>query len=241
MNKKTLLIVVVAILLTGAITYALTQTTTPEVEQNTNQVDASDYISAHQEISTLPLENLTADEKEGLVIMREEEKLARDVYLTLYNKWGLSIFRNIASSEQTHTDSIRYLIERYNLTDPVTDETIGVFTNQTFQDLYTALVKQGEQSLIEALKVGATIEDLDIKDLQEFIEGTDNQDIITIYENLLRGSRNHMRSFDKQLTQNGGTYTAQYLEQAEIDKILAGSQERGDGNGDGNSQSGRNR
>jgi len=157
MNKKTLLIVVVAILLTGAITYALTQTTTPEVEQNTNQVDASDYISAHQEISTLPLENLTADEKEGLVIMREEEKLARDVYLTLYNKWGLSIFRNIASSEQTHTDSIRYLIERYNLTDPVTDETIGVFTNQTFQDLYTALVKQGEQSLIEALKVGATI------------------------------------------------------------------------------------
>lgn len=227
MNKKILFIILIVVVITSAATYAILQKTTPETEQNINQVDASDYISAHQEISTLPLENLTIKEKEALLIMREEEKLARDVYLTLYDKWGVNIFRNIASSEQTHTDSVRYLIERYDLTDPVTNESIGIFTNQTFQDLYTSLVKQGEQSLVEALKVGATIEDLDIKDLQEFIKETDNEDIITIYENLLRGSRNHMRSFDKQLSKNGASYTAQYLEQAEINEILAGSQEKG--------------
>ena len=35
-----------------------------------------------------------------LKFMREEEKLARDVYLYLFDVWGQWIFENIAASEQ---------------------------------------------------------------------------------------------------------------------------------------------
>lgn len=49
--------------------------------------------------------------------MREEEKLARDVYLTFGEKWGLTLFTNIAKSEQTHTDAVKTLLDRYEIKD----------------------------------------------------------------------------------------------------------------------------
>lgn len=198
----------------------------PRVAQE-NTVDASDYIVAHNQIGNLPLQTLNDDEKAGLIIMREEEKLAHDVYVTLYDKWKINAFRNIASSESTHTEAIRYLLERYKIDDPVKSQDVGMFTNSDFTKLYTELVKKGQNSLNDALVVGATIEDLDIRDLKDLIGKTDNQDIQTVYNNLMRGSRNHLRSFSRQLTRNGGKYTAQYLSQAEVDKIITSNQENG--------------
>ncbi len=80
--------------------------------------------------------------------------------------------------------------------------------------------------------VGATIEDLDIKDLQEAAVQTDKQDIIAVYANLERGSRNHMRSFTKNITRLGGTYTPEYISQSEYDAIISSENERG-GNSSG--------
>lgn len=191
-------------------------------------VDSSDYIVAHSQLEGLPIEELSSEESNGLIIMREEEKLAHDVYITLYERWGLNTFSNIAKSELTHTESIRYLIERYALEDPVKENTVGNFSNPIFTKLYTDLVAQGSKSLGEALIVGATIEDLDIKDLNELSAQVNNQDILEIYDNLTRGSRNHLRSFTKQLQKQGLSYSAQYLTQAEIDAIISSSQERGE-------------
>ena len=42
---------------------------------------------------------LTETDIAGLVFMREEEKLARDVYLTMSDRWGAPVFENIAASE----------------------------------------------------------------------------------------------------------------------------------------------
>ncbi|MBN2884330.1 DUF2202 domain-containing protein [Patescibacteria group bacterium] len=190
-------------------------------------VDVSDYIIPHNQIADLPIENLSTEERDSLIMMREEEKLAHDVYTTLYEKWGLNIFRNIAQSESTHTDSVRYLLERYDIEDPVKDDAVGVFTNPTFTELYNSLVAQGEESLASALIVGATIEDLDIKDLNELSQIVNNADILEIYNNLNRGSRNHLRSFSRQLDRQGVRYSAQYLSQAEVDVILGSGQEQG--------------
>ncbi|MFZ6015645.1 MAG: DUF2202 domain-containing protein [Patescibacteria group bacterium] len=192
-----------------------------------SMVDASDFISPHPVVSQMDKQALSEEEAADLKYMREEEKLARDVYLALYDKWGQKIFSNIAGSEQTHTDSVRYLLERYSLEDPVKDETVGVFINKDLQKLYTDLVERGSTSLADALFIGATIEDLDIYDLKEAIARTDNEDIKTVYENLMRGSRNHMRAFSRQLKRNGGSYEAQYLSQQEIDGILQGDNETG--------------
>jgi hypothetical protein len=101
------------------------------------------------------------------------------------------------------------------------------------QKLYSSLVEQGLQSPVEALKVGATIEDLDIKDLYDLLEQTDNIDIRTVYRNLAKGSRNHLRAFTGQLAANGASYTAQFLSQQQIDEILASSWERGRVDADG--------
>ncbi|GEM_PF-221940 len=163
----------------------------------------------------------------GLKLMREEEKLARDVYLALYDKWDLPIFSNIAKSEQTHTDAVKTLLDIHGIGDPVSTDDRGIFTDQELQTLYDDLVNQGDASLLEALIVGATIEDLDIKDLNELIAQTENPDILIVYNNLRKGSRNHIRSFVGQIENNDGAYTAQFIEQSELDGILGSPQERG--------------
>lgn len=184
-------------------------------------------------IMNLPHEELSDAEYDALILMREEEKLARDVYLTLYDSWNTNIFVNIAGSEQTHTDLVALLLVKYALDDPFIDE-IGVFNSPLMQQLYDQLVALGNQSLADGLFVGCTIEDLDIYDLYEFIDEADNRDIKTVYQNLVKGSRNHMRAFNRRYEQQGLTYEAQYISQEELDHILSTPNETGavDENGD---------
>lgn len=179
------------------------------------------------QITSLPKEPLNSTELTSLSFMREEEKLARDVYITLYNKWGVNIFTNISSSEQTHMESVLLLLNKYSLTDPVGSNAVGVFSNSTLQNLYPQLVAQGNISVLEAYKVGATIEDLDIFDLKNALTAIDNQDIKLVYDMLTKGSRNHMRSFYKNVLNVGGTYTPQYITQAEFDAIINSAMEIG--------------
>jgi len=175
---------------------------------------------------------LTEIETVGLIFMREEEKLARDVYLTLYDVWNLNIFQNIASSEQTHTDAIKTLLDQYGLEDPIVNDDIGVFTNPDLQALFDELVAQGSQSMSEALNVGAAIEEIDILDLEEYIAQIDNADIQMVYENLMKGSRNHLRSFVSTFQkQTGITYQPQYLSQEAFQAIVGSVIESGSNGG----------
>jgi hypothetical protein len=177
---------------------------------------------------------LTDDEVAGLVYMREEEKLAKDVYLGLYDLLGLNIFRNIAGSEQTHTDAVKNLLEMFEIEDPADTSPTGVFANEDLQKLYDNLMAVGEQSLGDALKVGAAIEEIDILDLQEYLESTQNEEIRRVYQNLLRGSENHLRAFTSTLEQQTGEiYVPQYMSQADYDAVVTGSSSRG-GRGRGN-------
>lgn len=178
-------------------------------------------------INQLPSQPLSEIERSSLIFMREEEKLARDVYTFLYNKWNLLIFDNIAASEQTHTDAVLTLLDKYSLTDPVQDKTFGVFANSDLQQLYNDLTTQGSASLLDALIVGATIEDLDISDLDNALIRIDNLDIKYVYENLNKGSRNHLRSFYNQIQVQNGSYTAQFITQEYFDNIVNSAMERG--------------
>ncbi len=193
------------------------------------------YVERREQdyIKTAPKQELTEEIKETLIHMREEEKLARDVYLALYDKWGDRVFKNIANSEQTHMDTLKVLIDKYNLPDPV--KGVGEFSDPKLQDLYNQLVAQGSKSLADALKVGATIEDLDIYDLNQGIAqlGANNSDIKEAYDRLRSGSYNHIRAFSSKLKSLGEEYTAQFISQDELDKILGSTNERGRGNGAG--------
>lgn len=166
---------------------------------------------------------LSTSERDALLFMREEEKLARDVYLTLYSLWRLPVFSNIAASEQWHTDQVKRLLQNYGLPDPVTDERVGVFTNPELSGLYSTLVARGRNSLMDALQVGAFIEETDIADLHQAIRETSRPDIAAKYRNLMRGSHNHLRAFTGQITSRGVDYAAQALPQNEVVAIRGGS------------------
>lgn len=180
-----------------------------------------------------PSGELSDAEAEGLLFMREEEKLARDVYLALYDLWGSPVFSNIAQSESAHMEAVLTLLNAYGLEDPAAATGEGEFINTDLQVLYNRLVAEGEQSLAEALRVGAAIEEIDILDLEERIAQTDKVDIINVYNNLLKGSSNHLRAFVSNLErQTGEDYVPQYLNLDMYDKIIQGTAGRG-GSGKG--------
>ena len=179
-------------------------------------------------LNGLPLESLSNEEKTSLAFMREEEKLAHDVYVSMYDQWNIPIFNNIAQSEQTHTDAVLALIDRYGLVDPVGANGLGVFIDTALTNLYEVLVPQGEVSTIEALKVGALIEEIDILDLVNQLDTVvDNQDIRFVYENLLKGSRNHLRAFVKNLENRNFIYTPSHLSAELYQSIIEGQMEHG--------------
>ncbi len=191
---------------------------------NENLVE-TDVVTAT--INSFPKETLNADEIASIIWMREEEKLAYDVYVTLNGLWSTNIYANISSSEQRHTGAVLTLLNKYDLTDPVGNNAVGVFTDTTLQNLYTQLVAQGSASALDGYTVGATIEDLDISDLNTWLTKVDNQDITYVYENLNRGSRNHMRAFYGRILSAGGSYSAQYISQTDLDAIINSPKETG--------------
>jgi hypothetical protein len=141
--------------------------------------------------------SLSPAESSALVYMREEEKLARDVYQALAAKWNLPVFRNVARSEQQHMNAVAVLLERYGVADPAAGKAPGQFTNPTFQKLYRTLVADGSRSLAAALRVGVRIEKLDIADLQKRLEETDHGDVRLVFTRLEQGSQNHLRAFSR--------------------------------------------
>jgi hypothetical protein len=177
--------------------------------------------------------------------MLEEEKLARDVYKTFYKKWGQQSFDNISQSEETHIGAIRSLAEKYGIDISFYNDEVGKFTDEKLASLFNDLVVSGEVSLVEALKVGALIEEIDIVDLEDYSKKTANSDIVLVYENLMLGSRNHLRSFVRTMSRQGHSYEAQRLDKTVYEAIINSENEKGGngknrgsgaGNGSGNGQ-----
>lgn len=194
---------------------------------NNSVVDEWQMNIVRQQISQLPFQQLSTEEINSLMHMREEEKLARDVYKTLYAKWGSRVFSNISASEQNHMDAVLALIKKYNLTDPVPSDEVGVFKSEEMQKLYRQLTEQGLKSIVDAYKVGATIEDLDLYDLMKAFSFVDNEDVRAVYTNLSRGSRNHLRAFYSNIVSLGAVYVPLYLTAAEFDAVINSDMERG--------------
>ncbi|MGA1538631.1 MAG: DUF2202 domain-containing protein [bacterium] len=183
-----------------------------------------DTVSSHgngEGLSQYPVESLNEAEEAGIFQLREEEKLARDVYTLLEEKWGLSAFSQIKPSEQKHMDAVAKLINRYDLLDPA-QESIGIFENQKISSLFETLMTKGEQSEVDALQVGMTVEDVDIYDIDEILSKNDNQDIQVVFTNLRNGSIKHLQRFYTDLKTLGGTYEPQYISQELFDQLTIG-------------------
>ena len=199
----------------------------------TTSVIAANVKSAFVETSAL-----SESELASLLKMKEEEKLARDVYSVLYQKWGSQIFSSITAAESNHSNAIVLLLTNYGATDISIGE-VGVFTDSEVQKLYNELIANATLTIEAAYKTGALIEEMDIKDLNASLSGTTNENINMVFDNLLKGSRNHLRAFNLQLTTLGVVYSPVFISQAEYDLIVNSAMEKGKQyrmNGQGNGQ-----
>ncbi len=187
-------VLVFALMVTGCSESQSTEATLP---MNTGE----SVLLTAQAITALPMiDTMTAEIAEGLIFMREEEKVARDVYEALAKLWNLRVLQNISVSEQRHMDALKVLIDRYGLEDPVSENARGVFVNPDLQRLHNDLVARGSQSVQEALLVGILIEEVDIADLNKHLQAIEAEsDIAIVYQNLKRGSENHLSAFLRNL------------------------------------------
>jgi len=122
-------------------------------------------------------------------------------------------------------NQILSLLNYYGIEDPASSE-IGIFSNEELQKLYNDLISQSNESSLEALKVGALIEDLDINDLNDLESRTTKTDILNVYDKLECGSRNHMRNFIGQLQLQNVSYVPQYISIEDFDAIIASPNEK---------------
>lgn len=179
--------------------------------------DSNDETDTH--------DSLSVQEIEDLQFLKEEEKLARDVYLFSFDLYGHQIFNNISRSEQMHMNNVTVILEKYNIQD-LSFETRGEFSNDILQELYNDLTGLASISLEDALVAGATVEDLDINDLNNFIINTNHQNIKDMYKNLSCGSRNHLRGFNNNLEYLGVSYDPQFISLEEFNEILNDANEK---------------
>lgn len=174
-----------------------------------------------QMLEGMPIESLSREDGEGLVQIAEEEKLARDIYTALYERWGVRSFANIARSEQTHMDSVATLLERYEIDLPASYDRAGEYSAAEFGELYSDFVSSGDASLEDALAVGASVEDMDIADIEAYLQEVENEDISAVLGNLVRGSENHLGAFVGQLERRGESYEPQYISEERCDSAIA--------------------
>ena len=163
--------------------------------------------------------SLTEAEVTSLMEMREEEKLAREMYLFLNTKYNYRVFANISKSENAHTSAVLYIMKGFGLTDP-SPVAANEFSNPLFTDLYAQLTAKGSVSLIEALKVSAFIEETDIADLQRHLAETQNATVARVYGNLLRGSKFHLKAFTYALKVQGASYKPTVLSVEAYNEII---------------------
>jgi hypothetical protein len=204
---------------TISIIWALSQNPDISLKHNVAYGEAIMTLSSGQSMaSAAAVATLSSREKDGLIFIWQEEKAARDLYASLYEKNNLSIFLNLITSEQSHMDQARAVIEKYGL--PLPENEPGIFQNQTMQQMYDELLAEGLQSDQDALQVAAAFEEISIMDLEKELAAAQAEDIRTVYQGLLAGSRKHLRSYVSDLADQGIQYDPRYLDRGEFEETV---------------------
>ena len=138
---------------------------------------------------------LTNKEKQALIYMYQEEKLAKDVYYVLEEMYPFNIYK----SETMHENSVANVLRHYNIPLPVRSNVVGKFNNQELQNLYNELITKGKKSIKDAIEVGIMVEVTDIEDLDKYLKYASSPDVIALFKFLRAGSYNHYNVFNRAL------------------------------------------
>lgn len=147
--------------------------------------------------SAAPASALTAAERDAVLYLRDEERLARDLYAELLSTSGDQRFARIGASEQQHFDAMGTLIERYGLDDPAEGRAPGEFSSPELQALYDRLLKAGVASPEAAIAQGVIVEETDIADIDRHLRNIDEPEIEQVLVRLRAGSERHLAAFSR--------------------------------------------
>lgn len=227
-NKMMVIVVpsIILLMIAGAVLWSMVTYPVVQVSQTPRNTPTPNMLTAAL-INSPVLGNLSEAEAKTLQWMREEEKLARDVYLEMHSRWGVKIFNSISRSEQRHMDAMAMMLQRYQIPDPVTHDRHGAFLNESLAKSYQTLIARGMKSMDEALVVGGLIEEMDIADLEEAIRTSLHPDLNQVYEALRQGSFNHLRAFVHGLELRGTNYQPVKMSPQALDTILHSPMETG--------------
>jgi len=169
----------------------------------------------------MPYQPVSPEERQGLIQMRQEIKLVRDVSLALYNRWQLPVFLNNANAWQAQMDNTKALMDKYHIADPMVDNTPGIFADPHYMELYNTMVAKGMTSLENAFSAGANMEDRVIYTMNNMMALTDNADMMVVYQYMMAGSQGHMKTFVGMMEGQGIPYNPQYISHDQMEQIMS--------------------
>ena len=176
---------------------------------------------------------ITQSDRDALIYTMQEEKVANNFYTAMQSLYGLNVFENISKSETMHMKHVKALLDNFGIDNPVSGkyEAAGSFMDAGLEKMFNDMISVGSISVTEALKESAKFEEMDIRDLNAFVESTENTSIESTLNMLINASGNHLRAFVKNLKTRGIEYTPQYLSQEEFNGIISSSgKSKGNGN-----------
>jgi hypothetical protein len=131
-----------------------------------------------------------------LTEMREEERVARDLYTQLGRSSGEAIFTRIAAAEQRHLDAVERLMSSQGMDPDAAGTTVGRYAVPDLQSAYNRWLAAGRASDQAAYKVGVELEKQDIAELKALrvASGTTGARVV---QALRTGSEHHLAAFTK--------------------------------------------
>lgn len=169
--------------------------------------------------------DLTTDEIEFIYAVREDEKIARDLYFSFFRNFGLKTFENIGKAEDNHIKATEKLFDYYEIDYPALSAN-GKFEDASRQKLFDSLLLKGTPEL-EAFKVMALLEESNIVEYGEVLKSIVNPNIKLVIENLAKASANHFKAAIRQITALGGTYAPALMTQEQYRALIAIGFEKG--------------
>lgn len=165
---------------------------------------------------------IPTSEKNAIIYNLEEKKLSHDLYVAFESKWDAQIFENIARTEQDHFNYLLKLTQELGIEVPATilSNEKGIYYNPNLQEEYNTMLASGSKSLIDALTIGAKMEEMDIVDLHKVMDVTNETKVFLAYDRLYNTTRNHLRAFVRNLNAQGIDYSPVMLARDEYDKII---------------------
>ncbi len=133
----------------------------------------------------------------GLQFAREEERMARDLYQALADKYdGALPFSRITLSEQRHFDAVGALLDRYDVADPADGRKAGSYADATLQNLYDGWLADGRSRSTRPTTSAWPWRSATSPTSRARSSRASRADVTQVFTALLNGSQHHLAAFE---------------------------------------------